>query len=135
MTLSINIVGWVAWALDVFLAISFTRGCRMCVKRGQQFQWLTALQTTIFWIVAAVFLLLPVPKVHIVWILLLAYLHLIVLWLVTRSILPAGVLRIPFPASIILWLPFTKLFVALFMRILLLGVRAERRDSADPSPP
>ena len=129
MPVVLDIVGWLAWIADAYLAISFASGCRMCAKQGRQFQWATALQTMIFWGVAILFLIAPFPKTHIVWILFLTYAHLVALWLVSHSFLPAIVLYIPFPVPILLRAPLTKFVLSPFMQLVLFGVRLNRADT------
>jgi hypothetical protein len=133
MSVLLNIVGWLAWVVDVCLAISFASGCRISAKYGRQFQWATALQTMIFWIVAVLFLVAPFPKAHIVWILLLTYLHLVALWLVSHSFLPPIVLYIPFPVPILLRAPLTKFLLSMFMRLVLFGARSKAADTGTDS--
>jgi hypothetical protein len=129
MELITIIIGWVAWIIDVYLAISFAHGCRLCAKQGRQCQMATALQTTIFWIVACLFILVPLSKIHILWILFLTYIHLIILWL-TNYGLPKKLMQyIPSPIHILLRVPLTKFVVSAFMYIILLGVFPKTTNS------
>lgn len=51
-----------------FLAISFAWGCRSYAKSRQGFQWATAVQTFFWWIIAIIFLIFGLNKLHILWI-------------------------------------------------------------------
>jgi len=73
MDLALIIIGWIGWLFCVYLAASFAWGCRSNAKHGMSFHWATAIQTFFWWLIAIVFLLMPVNKLHILWLLPLAF--------------------------------------------------------------
>lgn len=69
-----EIIGWLAWALVAYVAVTFAYGCRVYAASGEGFQWATAIQTFFSWCIALAFLVGPWNKLHILWLGPLAYL-------------------------------------------------------------
>jgi len=62
-----QIIGWIAWGILAFLALSFVFSCRVYAKSGKEFQWATGVQTFFFCIIAILFLIFEWNKLHILW--------------------------------------------------------------------
>lgn len=69
MTIALSVIGWIAWAVVAYLAVTFAYGCRRYAATGQGFQWATAVQTFFWWLISVVFLLTSLNKLHIIWLL------------------------------------------------------------------
>lgn len=67
------VIGWLAWAGVVYLALAFAHGCRKYAAAGQRFHWATGVQTFSWWLISVVFLLTPLNKLHIFWLVPLAF--------------------------------------------------------------
>ena len=133
MEIALQIIGWMAWVVTSYFAITFAYGCRLYARRGIGFQWATALQTMLFWVAAIVFLTAPVSKLHLIWIVPLIFTDQLVLWLIRRGLPERAILYIPSPIRILLWVPLTKLVIFLFMQGVLLGIRTPSATEG-PSP-
>lgn len=68
-----EIVGWIIWVFDAYLALAFAYGCRRYATRDVGFQLATGVQTLFWWVIAIVFLLTPWNKLHIIWLLPLGF--------------------------------------------------------------
>ena len=62
-----SVIGWIAWAVVACLALTFAYGCRRYMAAGRNFQWTTGIQTFFWWLIAVVFLIAPLNKLHIIW--------------------------------------------------------------------
>lgn len=69
-----EIIGWIAWVLVAYFAVTFAYGCRLYAASGEGFQWATAIQTFFAWCIAIAFLIGPWSKLHILWLFPLGYL-------------------------------------------------------------
>jgi hypothetical protein len=63
------IIGWAAWAFSVYLAISSASKCRKMINNRHLFQWTIAVQSLFWWTIVVIFLLFPLNKIHILWLL------------------------------------------------------------------
>lgn len=61
-------LGWVAWGIVAILALAWAYGCRNCVASGQRLDHTNALLTLFWWVIALVFLVSDISKLHIFWI-------------------------------------------------------------------
>jgi hypothetical protein len=61
------VIGWIAWAGVVYLALTFAYRCRKYAAAKQGFQWATGVQTFFWWLIGVVFLLTQLNKLHIIW--------------------------------------------------------------------
>ncbi len=108
MTIALTILGWVAWAFCVFLALSFVTGLRKYTRLAAPIDWITIVQALFWWIIAILFLFAPLSKLHIIWLLPLAF----------------------FAARFVVLLPIIRIIVLLaagiFMKAALLGVDTAR---------
>ncbi len=105
-----RVIGWVAWAVAAYLAITFAIGCRSYAATGRGFQWATAIQTFFWWLISAVFLVTDLSKLHIMWLLPLAFF--------SGQFLALS--RVP------LLSPMVFLATRVFMALILLGIRSRR---------
>jgi hypothetical protein len=99
-------IGWMLWAIIVFLSISFAWGCRSYAKTKRSFQWSTGIQTFFWWVIAILFLVFKWNKLHILWIAPIAFF--------SADFFAFGSIPILSPAIIF----FTKIFLG----IVLMGV-------------
>ena len=108
----LEILGWILWLGVAFLCVSFAVGCRLYAKRGQGFQWGTAIQTLFWWILAILFLVTKWNKLHLIW------------------LAPAAFFAAPFLAlgTTPILSPLIRMLTYLFMQIVLLGISDERRS-------
>ena len=104
MTLASQILGWVLWSFVAVLALSFAHGWRVQARAGQPTTFMTGLQTLLLSVVAFVFLVSPVSKLHIFWVLPLVFFRPFLFYLQ--------------------YAPLSLLVVWLFVRFLTLGVRS-----------
>lgn len=107
MTIALSVLGWIAWAAVAYLAVTFAYGCRRYAAAGQGFQWATAIQTFFWWLISIVFLVTPLNKLHIIW------------------LLPVGFFSAQFFAlgSVPLLSPVVRSATRVFMGLILVGVR------------
>jgi hypothetical protein len=63
-----EIVGWIVWAIVVYLALTFAWGCRTYMKAGCGFQWATGVQTFYLWVIALLFVIFDWSKLHMLWV-------------------------------------------------------------------
>ena len=105
-----SVIGWIAWAVVAFLALTFAYGCRRYTAAGQGFQWATGIQTLFWLVISVVFLLTPLNKLHIIWLLPLGFFS-------AQFIALAG---IPILSSAVL------LATRMFLVVILLGVKKGR---------
>jgi len=115
MVLALEIIGWIAWAIVTYLAITFVIGMRMAVARGDNFNWATCVQTIFWWIIAATFLFIPASKLHILW--LVPVLFFISMFIVFS--------RIPIISPVVMFL------TNIFMKLMLIGVKRPSEKDAD----
>lgn len=101
-----EIIGWIAWVVVAFFAVTFVIGLRRYEKSGHGFQWATATQAMFFCIIAVLFLLYDWNKLHIIWVAPLSFVAAIIIF--------GGV---PF------LLPLVMLFTKMFVSIILIGVK------------
>jgi hypothetical protein len=66
-------IGWIAWVVAAFLALSFAYGCRTSAATRQGVSPPTAVRTFFWWLIAALFLVAPFNKLHIIWLIPLGY--------------------------------------------------------------
>ena len=109
-----EIIGWIAWVFTVYLALSFAYGCRKWARQGYSFQWATAVQTFFWWVITIVFLLAPLNKLHILWLLPVLYFAAQYIALVDVPILRKPVL----------------LLTELFMELVLVGTKNPSQTAA-----
>jgi len=102
-----TIIGWIAWSVVAFLALSFSYGCRKYASTGLGFQWATGVQTLFLWIIAILFLITPINKLHIIWLAPIA-------WLLSQRIALSG---IPILSPLVL------LVTRIFLGVVLLGTK------------
>jgi hypothetical protein len=98
------------------LALTFVYGCRKTVRSGQPFQWATAVQTFFWWVIAVVFLFIPLNKLHILWLL-------PILLFSAQFLVLTGV---PILMPVILFL------TQVFMKLILFGTGASTESSTKP---
>jgi len=108
MEILLNILGWLAWCIVVYLAITFVYGTRIYAKSGIPLNSITCVQTFLWWAIALTFLFSNLSKLHIIWLVPISFLG-------ARFIVLTGLP--PIVAQIIL------LLTQIFMPIILLGVR------------
>jgi hypothetical protein len=112
----VQAVGWLAWAVGVFLAVSWTIGCRKKARSSEGFSWAAGIQVLSFYAVSLVFLVFDWNKLHIVW------------------LLPIIIFGAPFialggvPGLSQLVMALTRLFVP----VILMGIPG--RDNDEPPP-
>jgi hypothetical protein len=111
-----SIIGWVAWTFSAYLALTFVYGCRKTVRSGKSFQWATAVQTFFWWVIAVVFLFIPLNKLHILWLL-------PILLFSAQFLVLTGV---PILMPVILFL------TQVFMKLILFGTGASTESSTKP---
>lgn len=102
-----EIIGWIAWGILVFLAISFVFSCRVYAKSGKEFQWATGVQTFFFWIIAILFFIFGWNKLHILWVVPAAFF--------VAQFLVLG--RVPILSPLILFV------TRIFLNIVLIGIK------------
>lgn len=107
-----TVIGWIAWSVVAFLALSFAYVCRKYASQGLGFQWATGVQTLFLWVIAFVFLLSPVNKLHILWVTPIA-------WLLSQFIALSG---IPILSPLVL------LVTRVFLDIVCFPYRRQRQD-------
>ena len=101
-----HMIGWIAWGIIVFLAVSFAWGCRSYAKSGHGFQWATGVQTFFWWVISILFLVFGWNKLHILWIAPIAFF--------SARFLALG--NIPILSPVVLFLS------KLFLNIILVGI-------------
>ncbi|MDW8356228.1 MAG: hypothetical protein RMK57_17045, partial [Bryobacterales bacterium] len=69
----LEVIGWIAWATVVYVALSFAYGCRQYIASGQGFTWTTGVLTLFWWVIALFFLVTDVNKLHIIWLVPVAF--------------------------------------------------------------
>jgi hypothetical protein len=100
-----SVIGWIAWAVAAYMVLTFAYGCRTYVAAGRGFQWATGVQTFFCWIIAVVFLVAPLNKLHIIW------------------LLPLGFFSAPFMlAGIPILSSLVLLSTRMFLALILVGV-------------
>jgi tetratricopeptide (TPR) repeat protein len=104
----LTILGWLAWCVAAYLAITFVYGNRLYAKSGIPLNYITCVQTFLWWGIALTFLFSNLSKLHIIWLVPISYFG-------ARFIVLTGLP--PILAQIIL------IFTQIFMQIILLGVR------------
>jgi len=67
------IIGWAAWVVSVHLAITSASKCRKMINNRHLFQWTIAVQSLFLWAIVITFLLFPLNKIHILWLLPILY--------------------------------------------------------------
>jgi hypothetical protein len=65
----LQVFGLLAWAVVVFLAISWTIGCRTKARSPEGFSWVAATQVLSFYVVSLLFLVFDWNKLYILWLL------------------------------------------------------------------
>jgi hypothetical protein len=102
-----SVIGWIAWLVVAYLALTFAYGCRKYAAAGQGFQWVTGVQTFFWWVIAVVFLVTPLNKLHIIW------------------LVPLGFFSAQFIAlaGIPILSPLVHLATRMFLALILVGVR------------
>lgn len=108
MEILLTILGWLAWCVVAYLAITFVYGTRMYAKSGVPLNSITCVQTFLWWAIALTFLFSNLSKLHIIWLVPISFLG-------ARFIALSGFP--PIVAEIIL------LLTQIFLSIILLGVR------------
>ncbi len=98
-----SVIGWIAWAVAAYLALTFAYGCRKYAAAGQGFQWATGVQTFFWWVISVVFLVAPLNKLHIIWLLPVGFL--------SGSFIALGGIPILSPVVLLL----TRMFLALVL--------------------
>ena len=102
-----SVIGWILWGLVVYFAVSYAYGCRRYVASGQGFHLATGVQAFFWWLIAVVFLITRLNKLHIIWIVPLGF---------------YGAHYIAFIGIPVLS-PLVLLATRTFLRLMLLGVR------------
>ena len=105
-----SIIGWIAWGAAAFMALSFANGCRSYTAAGQGFQWATGIQTFFWWVITVVFLVTSLNKLHIIWLLPVAFF--------LAGFIALG--RIP------ILTPAVLLVTRLFLELIVVGVKKGR---------
>ncbi len=108
-----TLVGWAAWVLVAALAVSWTYGCRTYARHGLSFSWMEAVQAFLLSAITVVFLLTPLNKLHILW--------LVPLVLFGSQILVFG--NVPILRPIVIFLTGN------FMKVVLVGAEVPGRES------
>ncbi|MFA5027483.1 MAG: hypothetical protein WC713_06365, partial [Candidatus Methylomirabilota bacterium] len=68
-----SVLGWIVWGVVAFLAVTFACGCRRNTAAGQGFAWASGVMTLFWWLIAIVFLVTPLNKLHIIWLIPLGF--------------------------------------------------------------
>lgn len=68
-----KLIGWVLWLLLLLLALSWLRGVRRYVSKGESVSYYTIIQTTFLWVILLTFLFASLNKLHILWVTPLAF--------------------------------------------------------------
>lgn len=63
----LQVFGWIAWAAVVFLAVSWTIGCRTKARSSEGFSWAAGIQTLSFYVMSILFLVSDWNKLHMFW--------------------------------------------------------------------
>jgi hypothetical protein len=116
-----QIVGWIVWAGVVYLALTWAYGARKMLAEEGNFTKAAAVQTFFWWLLAVLFLFVPYSKLHLLWLVPVAFGLSLVVMLAKVS----GGLVTGFPplASLIEWFSRGLYIPArLFMCLVLLGV-------------
>ena len=66
-------IGWILWTVVVYLALSFVYGTRKYIRAGVPMQEATIVQTFFWWVIAIVFILTGWNKLHVLWIVPIAF--------------------------------------------------------------
>ena len=111
MEILLTILGWLAWCVVAYLAITFVYGTRMYAKSGVPLNSITCVQTFLWWAIALTFLFSNLSKLHIIWLVPISFLG-------ARFIALSG-----FPPIVA---DISLLLTQIFLSIILLGVRVPR---------
>lgn len=114
----LSVADWLVWAIDIFLAASWTYGIRLATRQGESVSIPTAIQTLFFWIIAIVFFLTDHSKLHILWVVPLCFL---------TSLLVTFV-RVPILGPLIRWM------TGLFLVLALAGVKRSALETVSVPP-
>ena len=110
---TLNVLGWIIWTIIFLLALSWTFGVRNYVGKGLGIPHATAVQLFFLWAIVLVFRLLPLSKLHILWVAPVCFIASIYLTLARH---------VPILTPVVLW------FAGLCMEIALVGVKRPSRQ-------
>ncbi len=102
-----SVIGWIAWAAVTYLALTFAHACRKYAASGQGFHWATGVQAFFWCVITVVFLVTPLNKLHIIWLVPLGF-------FAAQFIALAG---IPIVSPLVL------LVTRMFLSLILVGVK------------
>lgn len=115
MEIILGVAGWIAWLLSAYLGLTWVYGCRTYARAGRSFHWATVMQAFFFSATAVVFLIGPLSKLHLIWVLPALF---------TSQLL--AVSHIPFVGGLL------RFLTGVFMRLALVGVRPPAIGSNNP---
>ena len=102
-----KIIGWTIWSIITFLAIWGVYSWRKKVESGEEFDWTPYSITLSFWVISILFLIFDWHKLHLLWIVPIAFM----------TISSAVLNQTPIVSSILLFA------IQLFQKIALVGVK------------